>query len=90
MPFLRIGRFIRFEPAAISAWLDSSRVARSRAKQTPVTADDYATPKRRNPASTGLLLSNRSEQRRLPCRPDAASSAGSAGSLRAVTRPANN
>ena len=26
VPFLRVGRFIRFDPAAIVAWLDASRV----------------------------------------------------------------
>ena len=26
LPFLKVGRFIRFDPAAIAAWLDSSRV----------------------------------------------------------------
>ncbi len=29
VPFLRVGRFIRFGPDEISAWLDRSRVARS-------------------------------------------------------------
>ena len=26
VPFLRVGRFIRFDPAQIVTWLDSSRV----------------------------------------------------------------
>jgi excisionase family DNA binding protein len=26
VPFLKVGRFIRFDPAAVAAWLDSSRV----------------------------------------------------------------
>ena len=26
VPFLRVGRFIRFDPAQIALWLDSSRV----------------------------------------------------------------
>jgi excisionase family DNA binding protein len=26
VPFLRVGRFIRFDPAKIATWLDSSRV----------------------------------------------------------------
>jgi excisionase family DNA binding protein len=30
VPFLRVGRFIRFDPAEIAAWLHSSRVAQSR------------------------------------------------------------
>ena len=29
-PFLRVGRFIRFDPAEISAWLDRARVTASR------------------------------------------------------------
>ncbi len=30
VPFLRVGRFIRFDPAEISAWLDRTRVTASR------------------------------------------------------------
>ena len=30
VPFLRVGRFIRFDAAEISAWLERSRVAVSR------------------------------------------------------------
>ena len=30
VPFLKVGRFVRFDPAAISDWLDQSRVAASR------------------------------------------------------------
>jgi excisionase family DNA binding protein len=30
VPFLRVGRFIRFDPAEISAWLDRARVTASR------------------------------------------------------------
>lgn len=30
VPFIRVGRFIRFDPAEISAWLDGSRVAAGR------------------------------------------------------------
>ena len=30
MPFLKVGKFVRFDPAAISDWLDQSRVAASR------------------------------------------------------------
>jgi excisionase family DNA binding protein len=30
VPFLRVGRFIRFDPADISVWLDRARVAASR------------------------------------------------------------
>ncbi len=26
VPFLRVGRFIRFDPAAVALWLDSRRV----------------------------------------------------------------
>jgi excisionase family DNA binding protein len=35
VPFLKVGRFIRFDPAAIAAWLDSQRVP---------TSEDLATP----------------------------------------------
>ena len=30
VPYLKVGRFIRFDPAQISAWLESRRVAVSR------------------------------------------------------------
>jgi len=30
VPFLRVGRFIRFDAAEIAAWLNSSRVAQAR------------------------------------------------------------
>ena len=30
VPFLKVGKFVRFDPAAISDWLDQSRVAASR------------------------------------------------------------
>lgn len=30
VPFLRVGRFIRFDPDEISAWLDRARVTASR------------------------------------------------------------
>jgi excisionase family DNA binding protein len=30
VPFLRVGRFIRFDPADISKWLDRARVTASR------------------------------------------------------------
>ena len=30
VPFLRVGRFIRFDPAEIIAWLDRARVTASR------------------------------------------------------------
>ncbi|HTV11371.1 MAG TPA: helix-turn-helix domain-containing protein [Acidimicrobiales bacterium] len=30
VPFLRVGRFIRFDPAAVGLWLDSRRVPGSR------------------------------------------------------------
>lgn len=30
VPFLRVGRFIRFDPAEIGAWLDLARVTASR------------------------------------------------------------
>ena len=30
VPFVRVGRFIRFDPAEISAWLDRARVTASR------------------------------------------------------------
>ncbi len=30
VPFLRVGRFIRFDPAKIATWLDSERVPGSR------------------------------------------------------------
>lgn len=31
VPFLRVGRFIRFDPAEVSAWLDAHREAGTRA-----------------------------------------------------------
>ena len=30
VPFLRVGRFIRFDPAHVATWLDSNRVAGER------------------------------------------------------------
>jgi excisionase family DNA binding protein len=33
VPFLKVGRFVRFDPAQISAWLDSNRVPGQRAEQ---------------------------------------------------------
>ena len=30
LPYLKVGRFIRFDPAEIATWLDSNRVAGSR------------------------------------------------------------
>jgi len=30
VPFLRVGRFIRFDPATVALWLDSRRVPGSR------------------------------------------------------------
>ena len=30
VPHLRVGRFVRFDPADVAAWLDDSRVANSR------------------------------------------------------------
>jgi excisionase family DNA binding protein len=27
VPFLRVGRFIRFDPAAVAAWLETCRVS---------------------------------------------------------------
>jgi excisionase family DNA binding protein len=33
VPFLKVGRFVRFDPAKISAWLDSNRVPGQRAEQ---------------------------------------------------------
>jgi excisionase family DNA binding protein len=35
VPFLRVGRFIRFDPAEISVWLDASRVSTSRPRYDP-------------------------------------------------------
>jgi excisionase family DNA binding protein len=32
VPFLRVGRFIRFHPAEVTPWLDSHRVAGLRAE----------------------------------------------------------
>jgi len=32
VPFLRVGRFIRFDPAQIADWLNSNRVPRLRAE----------------------------------------------------------
>ena len=33
VPFVKVGRFVRFDPARISAWLDSNRVPGQRADQ---------------------------------------------------------
>ena len=32
VPFLRVGRFIRFDPVEIAEWLDSTRVPKLRTK----------------------------------------------------------
>jgi hypothetical protein len=53
-PFLRVGRFIRFDPAEIADWLNSNRVPRFRAEShKAVVAQHYRVNGVRRPSLLG-------------------------------------